>query len=70
MHIGLFKTRWGLRSRAVSEHPRAAETVGIHVLSVRYRNVILGAVIAGGLYGFLHPIIEIIKNNMYANLFI
>jgi len=47
MHIGLFKTRWGLRSRAVSEHPRAAETVGIHVLSVRYRNVILGGVIAG-----------------------
>jgi len=47
MHIALFKTRWGLRSRAVSEHPRAAETVGIHVLSVRYRNVILGGVIAG-----------------------
>jgi ABC-type uncharacterized transport system permease subunit len=47
MHVGLFKTRWGLRSRAVSEHPRAAETVGIHVKSVRYRNVILGGVIAG-----------------------
>lgn len=47
MHIGLFKTRWGLRSRAVSEHPRAAETVGIHVKSVRYRNVILGGAIAG-----------------------
>lgn len=47
LHVGLFKTRWGLRSRAVSEHPRAAETVGIHVLSVRYRNVILGGLIAG-----------------------
>ena len=47
IHIGLFKTRWGLRSRAVSEHPRAAETVGIHVLSVRYRSVIMGGVIAG-----------------------
>ena len=47
IHIGLFKTRWGLRARAVSEHPRAAETVGIHVLSVRYRNVILGGAIAG-----------------------
>lgn len=47
MHVGLFKTRWGLRSRAVSEHPKAAETVGIHVMSVRYRNVIMGGAIAG-----------------------
>jgi len=47
VHVALFKTRWGLRARAVSEHPRAAETVGIHVLSVRYRNVVLGGVIAG-----------------------
>ncbi len=47
VHVALFKTRWGLRVRAVGEHPRAAETVGIHVLSVRYRNVILGGVIAG-----------------------
>lgn len=47
VHVALFYTRWGLRSRAVSEHPRAAETVGIHVLSVRYRNVVLGGVIAG-----------------------
>jgi ABC-type uncharacterized transport system permease subunit len=47
IHVALFETRWGLRARAVSEHPRAAETVGIHVLSVRYRNVVLGGVIAG-----------------------
>ena len=47
VHVALFQTRWGLRTRAVGEHPRAAETVGIHVLSVRYRNVILGGVIAG-----------------------
>jgi simple sugar transport system permease protein len=47
IHVGLFKTRWGLRTRAVGEHPRAAETVGIHVLSMRYRNVILGGMIAG-----------------------
>ena len=44
---GLFRTRWGLRVRAVGEHPEAAETVGIHVLTVRYRNVIWGGVIAG-----------------------
>ena len=47
VHVGLFRTRWGLRVRAVGEHPRAAATVGIHVLRVRYRNVILGGVIAG-----------------------
>ena len=47
VQVALFQTRWGLRARAVGEHPRAAETVGIHVLSVRYRNVVLGGVIAG-----------------------
>ena len=46
-HIGLFYTRWGLRVRAVGEHPTAADTVGIRVLFTRYRNVILGGVVAG-----------------------
>ncbi len=43
----LFRSRWGLRTRAVGEHPRAAETVGVDVIRVRYRNVILGGAIAG-----------------------
>ncbi|MGH2730660.1 MAG: ABC transporter permease, partial [Actinomycetota bacterium] len=47
IQIGLFRTRWGLRVRAVGEHPRAADTVGIKVLAVRYRNVILGGMVAG-----------------------
>jgi simple sugar transport system permease protein len=47
LQIWLFRTRWGLRTRAVGEHPRAAETVGINVIKLRYRNVILAGAIAG-----------------------
>lgn len=47
LEILLFRSRWGLRTRAVGEHPRAAETVGIDVIRLRYRNVILGGIFAG-----------------------
>lgn len=47
VHVVLFYTRWGLRMRAVGEHPQAADTVGIRVFAVRYRNVIAGGMIAG-----------------------
>jgi ABC-type uncharacterized transport system permease subunit len=47
IQIAMFHSRWGLRVRAVGEHPTAADTVGIPVLWTRYRNVILGGLIAG-----------------------
>ena len=45
--VGLFHTRWGLRTRAVGEHPKAADTVGIKVRATRYRNVIMAGLVAG-----------------------
>jgi general nucleoside transport system permease protein len=47
LHFAFFRSRWGLRARAVGEHPKAADTLGIDVHRVRYRNVILGGMIAG-----------------------
>lgn len=45
--VALYRTRWGLRVRAVGEHPRAAATVGIGVLRIRYQAVLLGGAVAG-----------------------
>ncbi|AXH97712.1 ABC transporter permease [Ornithinimicrobium avium] len=43
----LFRSRWGLRTRAVGEHPKAADTVGIKVNPRRVWNTILGGAVAG-----------------------
>ena len=59
----MFRTSIGLRLRAVGEHPRAADTVGIDVYKTRYRAVILSGAIAslGGAYlaiGYVHSFTE------------
>ncbi len=51
--VMLFRSRWGLRTRAIGEHPRAADTMGINVNRMRYINTIIGGMLAGLAGGFL-----------------
>jgi len=47
IQVMLYYTRWGLRTRAVGEHPQAADTLGVNVFKIRYINVLLGGMVAG-----------------------
>jgi ABC-type uncharacterized transport system permease subunit len=64
VHYLLFKTVWGLRTRACGEHPLAADTAGIGVNRIRYVNVLLGGALAGlgGAYFSLQDIGNFLPN--------
>jgi simple sugar transport system permease protein len=47
LHFLLFKTRWGLRTRAVGEYPSAADTAGVNVIALRLFNVTAAGLLAG-----------------------
>ena len=53
IHVMLWYTVWGLRTRSVGEHPRAADTLGIDVFRNRYVNVTAGGMVAGLAGAFL-----------------
>ncbi len=64
VHLVLFRSVWGLRTRACGEHPLAAETAGISVYLVRYANVIASGALGGlgGAYFSLQQIGNFLPN--------
>jgi len=61
--IFLFRTIWGIRIRAVGEHPRAAETIGINVFAYRY----FAAAIAGALAAFGGAMLSLAQLNIFVD---
>lgn len=59
----MYKTKMGLRLRAIGDHPKAAETVGINVKKYRYAAVI----ICGMLCGLGGAYLSIVQNNRFIN---
>ena len=43
----MYKTKWGLRIRALGEHPAAVDSVGVSVFRTRYICVVLSGILAG-----------------------
>ncbi|PIE26821.1 MAG: ABC transporter permease [Micrococcales bacterium] len=49
----LFSSRWGLRTRAIGEHPHAADTAGVNVVALRLFNVSAAGLLAGAAGAYL-----------------
>jgi simple sugar transport system permease protein len=64
VHLVLFRSSWGLRTRACGEHPLAAQSTGVSVYMVRYVNVISSGALAGlgGAYFTLQQIGNFLPN--------